>query len=357
MDFAEAITALGERVRKLKESLNTEEATKTALILPFIKALGYDIFNPLEVVPEFIADVPGMKGEKVDYAIMHEGNPSIMIECKNCGVNLNEVKYNQLHRYFVTQNSIIAILTDGIRYMFFAKDAEGKKMEEEPFMEFNLEEIDPTLLPELRKLCKGRFDLQKTLETVHELKFNRQIKMLLIKNLETPQESFVTYIMKEFSLRAHQKAIEQFTGYVKRALTEFVDEQVDARLKKALVATSKKDDASTPEGVSTECEESDSRIVTTDEEIEGFQIVKAIMSKVVDPSRVYMRDTIRYCGILLDNKNHSPICRLHFNSINVKYIETFDAEKKGTRHKIESLSDIYKYEDALRSTVGYYDKS
>lgn len=357
MDFAEAIVALGERALKLKESLHTEEATKTALILPFIKLLGYDIFNPLEVIPEFIADIPGMKGEKVDYAIMHEGNPSIMIECKSCGANLDEVKCNQLHRYFVTQDSIVAILTDGIRYMFFSKDTEGKKMEEEPFMEFNLEEIDPTLLPELRKLCKGRFDLQKTLETVHELKFNRKIKLLLVNNLEEPQENFVIYIMKEFGVRAQQKAIEQFTGYVKRALTEFVDEQVDARLKKALVATSKKDDTDTSVVTSSEGEEQDCRVVTTDEEREGFQIVKAIMSKVVDPDRVYMRDTVSYCGILLDNKNNKPICRLHFNAIKVKYIETFDIEKKGTRHKIERLSDIYKYEDILRATSGYYDKS
>lgn len=81
------------------------------------------------------------------------------------------------------------------------------------------------------------------------------------------------------------------------------------------------------------------------------------MSKVIDPDRVYLRDTVSYCGILLDNKNNKPICRLHFNSIKVKYIETFDIEKKGTKHKIERLSDIYKYEDILRATSGYYDKS
>lgn len=357
MDFGEAIAALGEKAQKLKGSLATEEATKTALVLPFIKELGYDIFNPLEVVPEFVADIPGMKGEKVDYAIMHEGNPIIMIECKCCGVNLDEAKRNQLHRYFVTQNSIVAILTDGIRYMFFAKDDEGKKMEDEPFMEFDLEVIDPTLLPELRKLCKGRFDLKKTLETVNELKFNRQIKLLLAQNLEAPQENFVTYFMKEFGLRAHQKAVEQFTGYVKRAVTEFVDEQIDARLKTALAATSKKEVAPASADDTEQIEGHDSRVETTQEEKDGFAIVRAIMSKVVDPERVVERDTISYFGILLDNKNTKPICRLHFNAASVKYLETFDAEKNGTRHKIEGVQDIYKFEDELRATAGYYDKT
>ncbi|AGC49446.1 hypothetical protein K9U34_02740 [Lawsonia intracellularis] len=124
--------------------------------------------------------------------------------------NLDEVKCNQLYRYFVTQDSIIAILMDGIWYMFFPKDTEGKKMEEKAFMEVNLKEIDPTLLPELRKLCKGRFDLQKTLETVHELKFNLKIKLLLVNNLEEPQENFVIYITKEFGIKAQQKAIELY---------------------------------------------------------------------------------------------------------------------------------------------------
>lgn len=356
MDFAEAMGSLSDRAQKLRANLKTEEATKTALILPFIKELGYDIFNPLEVVPEFIADIPGMKGEKVDYAIMHEGNPAIMIECKCCGVNLDEVKKNQLHRYFVTQDSVVAILTDGIRYLFFAKDKDGREMDTEPFMEFSLDAIDPTLLPELRKLCKGRFDLQRTLVTVSELKFNRQIKKLLADNLESPQENFVTYFMKEFGVRAHQKAVEQFTAYVKRAITEFVDEQVDARLKSALAATSKKDATAAPSESEENSEEQNSHTVTTQDEIDGFHIVKAIMSKVVAPERVVERDTASYFGILLDDKHTKPICRLHFNAASVKYIETFDADKKGTKHKIENLSDIYKHEEALRATSEYYDK-
>lgn len=357
MDFAESMAALSERAQKLKGSLTTEEATKTALVLPFIKELGYDVFNPLEVVPEFTADVADLKGEKVDYAIMQDGKPIIIIECKCCGVCLDDDKHKQLHRYFLTLDSSVGILTDGIRWLFYSSGDDGRRLDSMPFMEFNLEAIDPTLLPELRKLCKGKFDLEKTLQTVNELKFNRQIKMLLAQNLETPQENFVTYFMKEFGVRAHQKAVEQFTGYVKRAFSEFVDEQIDARLKTALAATSKKESVLVSQEQLEENDGKDTRIETTDEEREGFQIVKAIMCKVVAPERVHMRDTINYCGILLDNKNTRPICRLHFNAASVKYLETFDAEKKGTKHKLEGLNDIYKFEDELRATAGYYDKA
>lgn len=356
MDFAETMAALGERAQKLKGNLITEEATKTALVLPFIKELGYDIFNPLEVVPEFVADVADLKGEKIDYAIMHEGKPIMIIECKCCGTCLDEAKHKQLHRYFLTLDSSIGILTDGLRWQFYSSGDDGKRMDAAPFMEFNLEAIDPTLLPELRKLCKGKFNLEKTLQTVNELKFNRQIKLLLAQNLEAPQENFVGYFMREFNVRGTLKNIEQFRAYVKRALTEFVDEQVDARLKNALAATSKKEAQPLPAEAAPEGEDQDNRIVTTEEEIEGFHIVRAIMSSVIDPAKVVMRDTISYCGILYEDNNRKPICRLHFNNPNNLQMETFDAERRGTRHKLEKVSDIYRHAEALRVVVSYYNK-
>ncbi len=213
MDFSEAIKNLGDRAQKLRGNLATEEATKNALVMPFIQTLGYDIFNPLEVVPEFVADIPGKKGEKVDYAIMQDGKPIIIIECKCCGANLNEEKRDQLHRYFLTVDSSIGVLTDGIRYMFFASGEDGKNMDTRPFMELDLGAIDPTLIPELRKLCKGKFDLQTTLNTVNELKFNRQIKIFLEQQMENPCEDFVEFFIRETGAgRATQKLKESFTA-------------------------------------------------------------------------------------------------------------------------------------------------
>ena len=242
MDFSESIAALADRAQKVKGSLKTEEATKNALVMPFIKALGYDVFNPLEVEPEFTADIAGKKGEKVDYAIMQDGKPIMIIECKTCGTNLNTINRDQLHRYFLTLDSSIGILTDGIHYLFFSCSDDGKNMDTTPFMEFDIENIDPTLIPELRKLCKGKFDLKTTLETVNELKFNRQIKLALSKNMETPEDGFIGYFMGEAGVRATAKAREQFVGYVKRAFTEFINEQIDSRLKTALSATPKKEE-------------------------------------------------------------------------------------------------------------------
>ena len=83
MDFKDQIKQLGDRVAKLKDQIATEEATKNAFIMPFIQTLGFDVFNPLEVVPEYICDIGTKKGEKIDYAIFKDNVPAILIECKH----------------------------------------------------------------------------------------------------------------------------------------------------------------------------------------------------------------------------------------------------------------------------------
>jgi hypothetical protein len=346
-----AIKTLADRAQKIRGSLTTEEATKTALVLPFIQALGYDIFNPLEVVPEFVADVAGRKGEKVDYAIMQEGKPIIIIECKSHGTPLGSEKCEQLHRYFLTLDSCIGLLTDGIRYLFFSGADDGKNMDVIPFMEFSLDDVDPTLLPELRKLCKGKFDLKNTLDAVNELKFNRQIKLMLAQNLETPTESFVGYFMREVGVRLRQKAMEQFTGYVKRAFTEFIAEQVDGRLKIALAATTKKEE---PPAI-IENTESENKIVTTVDEWQAYYLVKSILMGTIPVERVFIRDSINLCNILLDDNLRKPIIRLYFNNPEKLSIELIGANKEKIAHSIDKVDDILVHSEAIRATVRMYD--
>lgn len=351
MDFSEAITALAERAQKIKVSLETEEATKTALVMPFIQALGYDVFNPLEVVPEFIADVAGRKGEKVDYAIVQEGKPIMILECKCCGMTLDDIKREQLHRYFLTLDSCIGILTDGIRYLFFSTGEDGKNMDATPFMEFSLEAPDPALIPELRKLCKGKFDLQKTLDTVNELKFNRQIKLLLTKNFDAPEENFVNYFIREANVRATQKAIDLFRGYVKRAFSEFVNEQIDARLKSALTAAPR-GEVHTP---APEIEAPESKIVTTETEWQAYYLVKSILMGTVDPDRVVIRDTVGYCNVLLDDSRLKPLIRFYFNIPEKLSIELIGPGKERIPYPITKIEDILQYAEVVRATACRYD--
>ncbi|MGC4031699.1 MAG: type I restriction enzyme HsdR N-terminal domain-containing protein [Tepidisphaeraceae bacterium] len=95
MEFFDRITRLASRLPQQLPVLKTEEATKNALVMPLINALGYNVFDPMEVIPEFTADVGTKKGEKVDYAITIDGKPMILVECKTVDLTLSMERVSQ----------------------------------------------------------------------------------------------------------------------------------------------------------------------------------------------------------------------------------------------------------------------
>lgn len=355
MDFADRIKALAGRIGELKSLTCTEEATKTALVLPFLQALGYDAFDPRVVIPEYTADIGTKKGEKVDYAIQRGGEIIMLIEAKCAGCELDAGKASQLHRYFHNTTARIGILTDGIMYQFFTDLEKPNIMDERPFMVFDFTAIEPQLVGELKKLCFDCFDADVALSAAQDLKYLRQIKALIAQEVKSPSDEFVRFFAKSvYEGQLRNNVLEDFRDRVRLAFTHFVNDELNARLQGAIqnneYPVKTPEEAAAAEGPSRE-----ERIETTEEEREGFYIIKAIVREVVDPARVVMRDTISYCGVLLDDNNRKPICRLHLNSPTVKYLETIDADKKGTRHKIDSLNDIYQYADALKATAAGYD--
>ena len=179
MDFIEKLQALSAKIPRLCEHLQTEEATKNALVMPFIGVLGYDIFDPTEVVPEFIADVGIKKGEKVDYAIKKDGKIIMLIECKHCGGDLSISHASQLFRYFAVTEARIAVLTNGIVYRFFTDLEAPNKMDETPFLEVNMLELSEATVNELKKLTKPSFNIDELMTTAGDSKYTREIKRLL----------------------------------------------------------------------------------------------------------------------------------------------------------------------------------
>jgi len=356
----DAIKVLSERAHKLRSSLVSEEATKNALIMPFIQALGYDVFNPTEVVPEFVADVAGKKGERVDYAIMKDGKPIIIIECKACGTPLDTEKCEQLHRYFLTLDSSIGVLTDGIRYLFYSRSDDGKKMDIRPFMEFNLECVDKTLVPELRKLCKGKFDLKTTLETVSELRFNRHIKVLLERNINEPDDDFLRYFIRKAELAATQRTLEQFKGYVKRAFSEFLNEQVNTRLKTALESVQKKEEpVQALQQAAEDADSNDKNDIVTENEWHAFYLVKAILTGTVDPSRVFLRNTagIGRSMVVLDDSRRKPLVRLILDRPGKWSIGLIGENRENISQDIGSVDEIFSHAGAIRATAMTYIKT
>lgn len=351
MDFKDTIKQLSERVQKLKDNILTEEATKNAFIMPFINALGYDVFNPLEVVPEMNCDIAMKKGEKIDYAIMKDGDPILLIECKHWQQDL-KLHDNQLMRYFNVSKAKFGLLTNGIVYKFYTDLIEVNKMDSKPFLEVDITNLKDTQIEELKKFHKSYFDVGNILNTASELKYMGELKSVLAKEFSTPQPDFVRYIAKQvYDGMINAKMLEQFTDLVKRSITSYINDLISERLNSALKTEEKKEikeEAPIPL-------EEESKIITTEEEMESFFIVKSILRSTVDIQRVAYRDTQSYFGILLDDNNRKPICRLYFNSQSKKYLATFDKDRKEIKHEILSLDDIYKYQDDIRAIISLYD--
>jgi hypothetical protein len=359
MEFIEKLNALAAKIRQQAAAIQTEEATKNAFVMPFIHSvLGYDVFDPTEVTPEYVCDVGTKKGEKIDYAIFKNGEVQILVECKKIGESLNINHAGQLFRYFHVTNARIAILTNGQLFRFFTDLDAPNKMDEKPFLELDLLEIDEHSVPELLKLTKSAFDLGSIINAAGELKYVSQIKKVIATQFSAPEDDFIRLIANRvYDGTITHKVREQFAELTRKAAAQFLSDQVNDRLKSAMngVAIKPPEQASASEPIATEAapEIVEDKIATTEDELEGFHIVKAIVRSVTDVKRIVMRDTQSYCGVLLDDNNRKPICRLHFNR-SQKYIGLFDQEKNETRHAIESVDDIYGFAEQLKVTVGYY---
>ena len=371
MDFVDEVrTRSGNfagRVKHWESETPTEEATKTSLILPFIQMLGYDIFDPIEVVPEFTADIGIKRGEKVDYAIMQRGKPAILIECKRYGSNLAEDAISQLVRYFGVTNAHFGILTDGISYRFFSDLDQPNVMDPKPFFEFNMLSCSDKAVEELKRFTKEEFNVDETLEAAAVLKYIEGMKQALVRQLSTPDEEFSRWLTKQvYSKLLTQVAKERFSHLVRQAFREFIDDRINATLKSALARDTIIDEP-TPEVVAPEdtaqpvALEPDP-VVTTEEEVQGYELVKAIVSDVVDLDRVFFRDTKSYSMVLLDNSNRKPILRLYFNSFSNKQIglpgEGRDSHgrREVPTYSIESVEEITGYANQIRDVVIRYLK-
>lgn len=371
MSFPDKIVALAAKIPTLRDVLKTEEATKNALIMPFIAALGYDVFDPTEVIPEYTADFGIKKGEKVDYAVAKDSKIIMLFECKHCGGDLSIANASQLFRYFNATDARIGVLTNGIQYRFFTDLEASNKMDETPFLEVDITALNDTALNELKKLIKTNFDIEEMLSGAADLKYTREIKRQLAEQMESPSDEFVKmFASKLISGPMTPTRREYFAGLTVKAFKTLVAERISQRLQSAMnddkepIEVSVSSSHPTTQSVEIkvestgetgEVERSEKNlIVTTEDELEGFHIIKAILRQQVEPQRIIARDTQSYFGILLDDNNRKPLARLHFNRAQ-KYLGLFDEQRQETRIPIGDLNEIYAHSEQLSRVLAFYE--
>jgi hypothetical protein len=234
--FSDGLAGLAKKIRDTRDSVQTEEATKNAFIMPFISnVLGYDVFDPSEVVPEFTADVGVKKGEKVDYAIFKDGAVQILIECKKIGDPLDLRYASQLFRYFAVTSARIAILTNGQQYHVYTDGDLPNRMDEKPFLVFDVLDIDRTLVPEIQKFSKESFDIESVVNAAEELKYIGGIRRIIATEVKEPSEEWVRlFVSRIYEGRTTQRIVDQFRPLVEKAMSQYIGDHVNSRLKTAL---------------------------------------------------------------------------------------------------------------------------
>ena len=354
MSFEDDIKKFTKTIPDKLEHIDSEETSKIALITPFLRLMGYDTTNPAEVKAEYTADVGTKQGEKVDFAILENGEPLIFIECKSATKELTNDNISQLFRYFSITDIQIGILTNGVEYKFFTTGEDNNRMDEKPFLDIDLLNLTKKDIKELEKFKKSNFDIDEVVSRADNLKYRNLIKKTLLSEFEEPSEDFIKAIGQQvYEGRLTPNIKERFGNIISVAITEIINEKVNKTLSDAVASNN-----------AVEAEEEiidEDGIITTDVEKEGYFIVRSIASEVVDPDLIAIRDRKHYCNILFDNNQRYPIVRFYFNNEDHLRVEFYDeitltsnGGKIGEKVDIENVSDLYKYKERILKVVNDY---
>lgn len=367
------ILALAERIKNAQAQSINEANTKASLVMPFLQAMGYDIFDHTEVAQEYTSEFGSKKGEKVDVAILRDGDPIMLIECKPLGDCLDISRCSQLFRYFNTQPARIGILTDGRRYLFFSDIEKPNVMDDKPFMEIDLLQFNERHLPELQKLTKEAWNIKDALSSAELLKHVRAIKILVTEDAQEPSDSLVRHYTSQcFGGKLTRHVLDVFRPVVKRAIAEHISDEISKRLESVRRAEEQVADApaisqkcitTERDSLPSEPQQEQDGVITHNTEVWALVAIRTLLRNTVDPTRVVMRDKKSYCGILLDDNNRKPICRLfnfkHFdwgmdNIGDNAGIQIFDSDDS-KRVSLQYIDDIYPLAERLIAAVKKYE--
>jgi predicted type IV restriction endonuclease len=307
MEFVNELKKLSEQIENRKKYITNEEATKQSLIIPFLNILGYDVFNPFEVEPEYCADFGMKKGEKVDYAIKKDGIPIIFIEAKSIYEKL-ESHNAQLYRYFNSTTSVkFAILTNGDEYKFFTDLNQENIMDKSPFFTFRMSSLSNMDAEILQRFTKANFDSNQLVEFAEELVYMININQTLKELFRNPSDEFLRFLIRDFTnTRITNNVLDRFRPIVKKAINQTMLSIISEGLSKGEDADQNGDlealNAEPSENAVEDQENGEgkeSNILTTKQELKSFEIIRDILSKENrDVSEVKYKETGRYFGIM-----------------------------------------------------------
>lgn len=335
---------IADSVCLFKDNLNNEETTKQALILPFIsQALGYNVFSPFEVQAEYTCDILKTKGEKVDYAIMQDNKPTIIIECKKFNETLT-LHTAQLARYFAATNAKFAVLTNGTIYQFYTDTEQQNLMDNTPFFTFDILNMTEQNYNILEQFHKTQFNQLSIYNTANSLKTFTQLKNTLKDALNTPSPELVKLVAKNcYNGRFSDSVLNTYTHTFNKAWQAIKNDIINDTLKVIIKQNDNDNDNPTEDNTPKK------EIITTDNEIEAYHYIKAIAQPIMDTNRIVLKDGLNACNICIDNQRKS-ICHLLFNNENKLKLE-IDGNQFPIDNPIDTLNFKQQITDKINSLL------
>lgn len=355
MEFAEDVKVRSERFarRVADHNIETEEATKNSFVLPFIQMLGYNPFELDDVVPEFTADIGTKKGEKVDYALMHDGSPSILIECKKVGSTFGEAELSQLMRYFTVTDARFGILTDGLVYQFYSDLEEQNLMDARPFFTFKMLDFMDQDVKTLKTFTKDEFELDKALPAARRTKFLTSVKQVLQEELSEPTEEFLAFMRgRVYEGRQTPRIRSELDPLIRQVCKRYIEEEVQVRIKAVL--TDRKDIKSEPK------EEQATKEDATGEFHEQYQAalekVRVLLGDVLAPERlsfVYTLARVAVGGsvsLKVDESRNRTVCSIGWRDSSNDYVIRVE-QTEGWQEVGPTVDGFDAFAPALREKV------
>lgn len=340
MEFKDELKKYTGRLETIKDTLQTEETTKMSLIVPFFQLLGYDVFNPLEFCPEYTADIGIKKGEKVDYAILMDNEPVILVEAKSVNKKLDRHS-SQLFRYFVSTSAKFAVLTNGVEYKFYTDLDETNKMDKDPFLSINLLNLKDNEITQLSKFKKRNLNISEIMDSASLLKYNSLFKNYIKNQFESPTDDFVKLLLQPVYKGAKtQSVIEKFRPIVEKALNDYINELLTDKIQVALNTT-----VISPTAVVSD--------IQTEEHWDILSEIKNILKNTVDVSKISLKHTGSYTAVLYERNVRKWICRLSLSGAQ-KVLILPDRNKNEIRIPISDIIDLRNFSEQIVEVVQRY---
>ncbi|WAL59494.1 type I restriction endonuclease [Thermocoleostomius sinensis] len=314
MGFTEDITRLAEQVQKNADRVVGEQATKMSLIAPFFSALGYDVFDPSEVIPEYVADFATKKAgqfEKVDYAIAINGTIVMIVEAK-ARDKKPEAHDGQLKKYFNALISTkVSIVTNGVEYRFFTDLRHENIMDDEPFFAFDVLDYDSKDLENLKFFHKDNFDINLIKVHAEELVYVKGLTELVGNLLRSPSKDFMSFLLKELGKlspsyeiegKINDRKIQRFQPIIKKAIQISLVDLMTRSISQEIGKSGEEQNTNTSDEIIDAVGEQetmvDAKVETTEEELAAFEKVKEIVAASKDYHlEIKYKDVVSYFGI------------------------------------------------------------